>query len=196
MNNSSFGKKLICLGAALILAAALLFGYNMWQQYRAEKISREALGTLIDTMDSTPLMEQIPDYLKTPDMDMPIIEIDGVYYVGYIEIPYLDLKLPVIDEINDNYLRQSPCRHSGTAYKEDLVIGAHNYSKHFGQIGNLPYGEEIAFYDLDGNKFTYEVANIEILQPNQVEELCAAEYPLSLFTCTWGGQTRIVVRCE
>lgn len=195
MKNSSFGKKLIIIGAAFILAATLLFGYNTWQQYRADKLSREAMESLIGVIDK-PLTNTIPEYLKYPDMDMPTTEIDGIRYVGYIEIPYLELKLPVIDEINDDYLKNSPCRHSGTAYKENLVIGAHNYSKHFGRINTIPYGEKVVFYDLDGNKFEYEVVNQEILQPTQVEDLCAGEYPLSLFTCTWGGRTRIVVRCE
>lgn len=196
MKNSSFGKKLIVLGAAFILAAALLFGYNMWQQYRAEKLSSEAMNSLASVIGSDSVTNSIPDYLKYPDMDMPTTEIDGIPYVGYIEIPYLDLKLPVIDEINDDYLKMAPCRNSGTAYRKNLVIGAHNYNKHFGRINSIPYGEEVVFYDLDGNKFTYEVADAETLQPNQVEELCEAEYPLTLFTCTWGGKTRIVVRCK
>ena len=196
MKNNSFGKKLIAMGAAFILAAALLFCYNVWQQNRAEKISSEALQTLLAGLSSANIENTMPDYMKNPDMEMPVTEIDGIDYVGYIEIPYLDLKLPVVDEINDDYLKKSPCRDSGTAYKNNLVLGAHNYSKHFGQIGDIPYGEDVLFYDLDGNKFSYQVANIEILQPTQVEELHSGEYPLSLFTCTWGGRERVVVRCE
>ena len=200
MKNSSFGKKLIVMGAVLILAASLLFGYNMWQQYRAQKLSAEIMDELARLMGagsySDMLIDGIPDYLKTPDMEMPTKEIDGVYYVGYLNIPSLDLELPICDDINEANLLLAPCRDSGTAYKKNLVIGAHNYNKHFGRIGRIPYGEEVIFTDLDGNKFSYKVVDIEILQPNQYEELCSAEKPLTLFTCTWGGRERIVVRCE
>ena len=52
------------------------------------------------------------------------------------------------------------------------------------------------FTDMDGNVFSYQVADIEILQPGDVEELCSGEWPLTLYTCTIGGRTRITVRCE
>ena len=139
---------------------------------------------------------EIPDYILNPHMDMPEQKIDGIPYIGYLQIEALDLKLPIASKTTYPYLKKVPCRYEGSAYFDNLVIGAHNYNRHFGRIGQLSYGDKIIFTDIDGNQFLYEVATIEILQPTQVEDLCAGEWPLTLYTCTLGGKTRVVVRCE
>ena len=56
-------------------------------------------------------------------------------------------------------------------------------------------GEIITFTDMDGNVFFYEVAEIEILDPYAKEEMLSGEWDLTLFTCTYGGQERVTVRC-
>ena len=48
---------------------------------------------------------------------------------------------------------------------------------------------------MDGNTFYYEVMYVEILDNNAVEEMSAGQWDLTLFTCTYGGATRITVRC-
>ena len=77
-----------------------------------------------------------------------------------------------------------------------LVIAAHNYRSHFGNLKNFTGGEEIIFTDVDGNKFYYTVVLCEILQPTEVEEMKAEEWDLTLFTCTYGGGQRVTIRCE
>lgn len=75
------------------------------------------------------------------------------------------------------------------------MIAAHNYSCHFGQIKNLKTGDEVYFTDMDGIVNNYTVAEIDILNPTAVEEMTSGEFDLTLFTCTYGGQSRVTVRC-
>lgn len=212
MKHHTFGTKLIILGIVLLCIAAGLAVKNVQEQKQAEKDSQAAMEELLDLLQDTEKnqaadqqkdssledrkAEEIPDYILNPEMDMPMQDISGIPYIGYLDIPALNLQLPVIAETSSRYLRKSPCRFTGSAYLDDLVIGAHNYVRHFRNIGNLSYGDEITFTDMDGNVFAYKVANIEILQPNQGKELCSGEWPLTLYTCTLGGRTRITVRCE
>ena len=93
-------------------------------------------------------------------------------------------------------LRIAPCRYAGSAYQGNLILSAHNYSSHFGQIGTLQAGDRVTFTDVDGNVFLYSVAKIQILQPGDVEEMLSGGWALTLFTCTLGGRTRVTVRCE
>ena len=93
-------------------------------------------------------------------------------------------------------LQKAPCRYSGSAYTDDLVLGAHNYDAHFGRLKKLSYGDAVRVTDLDGNVFSYQVADIEILQPDQLEDLLGGGWPLTLYTCTPGGQSRVTIRCE
>ena len=64
------------------------------------------------------------------------------------------------------------------------------------KLSNLQEGDIITFTDAVGNEFTYGVAGIEILQPEEVDDMTSGQWPLTLFTCTYGGASRVTVRCE
>lgn len=61
---------------------------------------------------------------------------------------------------------------------------------------SLDISDEISFADVNGLVTVYRVAELETLDPYAVPDLIAGEYPLTLFTCTYGGAQRVVVRCE
>ena len=179
---------------------------NFYQDMESSSVDKEEenkqdntsilVGNTPTILPEDPGQIEIPDYILNPNMDMPEQKIDGIPYIGYLQIEALGLQLPIASKTTYPYLKKVPCRYEGSAYLDNLVIGAHNYKRHFGGIGKLSYGDVITFTDLDGNVFSYEVATIEILQPSQVDDLCSGEWPLTLYTCTIGGKTRVVVRCE
>lgn len=78
----------------------------------------------------------------------------------------------------------------------NLVIAAHNYPRHFGMLSKLEPGDEVIFVDMEGKEQNYEVAAVEVLSPESVEEITAAGYALTMFTCTYGGSNRVTVRCN
>ena len=209
MNNSSSpkkskGKVLISIGLLLIAAALILTFYNLWDANRAAKESqkvRQQIGISVEDVESAEQQDvsnqmELPDYLRFPDMEMPVENIDGYYYVGILEIPSQELSLPVMSDWNYAQLKVSPCRYAGSVYKDDMVIAAHNYRSHFGKLKNLALGDEVYFIDMDGNVFSFQVADIEVLEPTDIEEMKNSGYDLSLFTCTYGGQARLTIRCD
>lgn len=137
----------------------------------------------------------VPDYIRFPDMEMPVAEVEGHEYIGTLCIPDLGLDLPVMSQWSYPKLKIAPCRFSGSPYGQQLIIVAHNYVTHLGNIKNLPAGAPITFTDMTGNVFCYQLAEIEILRPNQVKALMETDYPLTLVTCTLGGRTRVTARC-
>ena len=139
---------------------------------------------------------EYPDYVLNPFMDLPLVKIEDYEYCGTVSIPSLSIELPVINEWSYPALRVSPCRYEGTPYLNNMIICAHNYSTHFGEIKNLSIGEEIYFTDNEGNVFRYRVTELETLGPWDSDEMINGNYGLTLFTCTIGGRTRVVVRCE
>lgn len=92
-------------------------------------------------------------------------------------------------------LRTAPCRYDGSAYDEYFVIAAHNYRTHFGRLADLTAGSEVRFTDVENNVFIYQVECIEILEPTDIEEMVSDHWDMTLFTCTYGGQARVAVRC-
>ena len=137
-----------------------------------------------------------PSFVLYPEMEMPTQEIDGQTYIGMVEVPSLELSLPVISEWTYPRLKKAPCRYTGSIYSKDMVICGHNYDRHFGRLKDLAVGDEVRFTDMDGNVFIYSVCGMEQLQKYAVEEMLAGEWDLTLFTCTKGGLTRVTVRCR
>ena len=193
------GKLLITIGLLLIAAAFLLMVYNIWESKKAENMSEEILNQIKDGQDenvSSDDADEKPLYEIYPDMEMPVLTIDGVDYIGILTVPSLGLELPVAGNWSYPNLRRSPCRYKGSAYSNDMIIAGHNYSRHFGGLKNLAIGEEISFRDVDGHIFQYQVDDIETIPGTAVEDMHAGEWDMTLFTCTYGGKSRVTIRCR
>ena len=66
---------------------------------------------------------------------------------------------------------------------------------HSGNLKQLHEGDAVFFEDADGNRFHDEVAELEILSPDAVEEMVEGDRDLPLFTCTLDGGSRVTVPC-
>lgn len=190
----SKGKVLILIGCLFLLSAIILTIYNIWDENRAREVTTVLLEEIRNA--EKPDEELRPDYKKYPNMEMYAKEIEGNDYIGVLEIPALGLELPVIKEWSYPKLKISPCRYDGSAYQNNLIISAHNYDCHFGRLKSLEIGEEIFFTDMDDNVFRYEVIDMEVLPSTAVEDMKSGDWDLTLFTCTYGGQSRVTIRCE
>lgn len=192
---SRIGSFCMALGAVLLAAAIALLAYNTWDNWRAGQSVAETADAL-DAMIQDDTTRAEDD--STAGDAMPVVEIDGYYYIGTLSIPSLGLELPIMYEWSYPGLRIAPGRYSGAVSSGDLIICGHNYERHFGNLKYLESGAEIVFTDVTGNAFCYEVSEIVTLQPTAVDELLSqenGEWNLTLVTCTIGGQTRVTVRC-
>lgn len=188
-------------GLLLLAAAFLLAGYNLLDELRAGQAAGQVLEQMpapdrVQEPDSGSVEQEIPDYILDPNRDMPTVEIDGNAYIGTLDIPVLDLSLPVMSDWSYPKLKTAPCRYAGTTYQSGFVIAGHNYRRHFGPLSRLVPGDRVTFTDVDGNRFYYQVAEIQVLEPTAIEAMTSEDWDLSLFTCTLGGQTRLTVRCD
>lgn len=199
------GSVCMAAGMLLLVMSLSLTGYNIWDENRANASAEKTYQLLRTQMSGAAagdLEKQLPDYILSgyqadPRVEMPEVEIDGHSYIGYVSIPALELDLPVMSEWSYPNMKIAPCRYTGSAYLDNLVIAAHNYEKHFGQLRYLSEGALVRFTDVEGNEFTYTVSSIEQLRPSQTADMVRAgdEWDLTLFTCTVGGQQRLTVRC-
>jgi len=194
---------LVALGAALLLGALGLTVFNLRQSNAAGENAAQTVSALkatIPTDGDFYAKEQpeteTPDYRLNPEMEMPTVRIDDREYIGVLSIPALGLELPVISSWDYPGLRVAPCRYTGSAYTDDLVIAAHNYASHFGRLRELSQGDSVRFTDTDGNVFDYVVSELEILEPYAVSQMTEGDWDLTLFTCTPGGQYRVTLRCN
>ena len=205
------GIIFVTVGAVLILSALLLFLYNGYEERRAgqeAEILLDVIQSIIEqeTEPMTKPTEEKPDTTETVETvetvetlapEMPVVEIDGYEYIGYVSIPDLELELPVMAQWDYKRLKIAPCRHFGSSRTDDLVIAAHNYKTHFGSLSSLEIGAEVIFTDMDGieNRYTLMKAP-ETLAPDAVDAVQNSGYDLVLYTCSPGGSTRVVAFCN
>ena len=233
-NNQKGGKKAgkkkggfaIVFGLLLLCGALSLTGYNYWDGIRAERASaliQEKLDDVLKDMDlaAAPMGKkdnsgEVDERVLLPDSvsignaykvpEMPVITIDGYDYIGTLEIPSLNLRLPVMDHWDYERLKISPCRYSGSYFTGDLVICAHNYQRHFSPVKTMDLNESVYFITADKVVYEYIVSNRQTVQPTAIEEMIdnrknsrqkgeEEDWDLTLFTCNTGGQTRCAVRC-
>lgn len=185
------GTLCMIIGAVLVVLALSLFLWNRYEDRRAAQSAEEILTQV------TAAIEQGADELMQDpyDGEMPVVNIDGYDYIGYVSLPTLGLYLPVMAEWDYPRLKIAPCRYTGSTETNDLVIAAHNYSRHFGTIKTLQTGDDVTFTDMSGVTSHYKVVEVHVLNPAAVEEMTSGEFDLTLFTCTYGGQSRVTVRC-
>ncbi len=208
------GRFSTTLGLLLIAAALCLTGYNIYDSNRAGKESDDFLTELAPMIGEPipgsgryayddpqyallhPDEIEYPDYMLNPEMEMPTTEIKGKPCIGILTIPSLEKSFPIISEWSYPNLKTAPCRYSGSAYLDNMVICGHNYKKHFGPVRDLPLGAEILFTDVDGNIFRYTVSEVENIRPAAIDDMLSGDWDLTLFTCTASTRARVAVRCE
>ena len=195
------GIAIIAVGAVLILSALLLLLYNRYEDAHAGQEAESLLASVEAAISAqemaAPNKPESTEALSLPlDPEMPVVTLGGYEYVGYVEIPTLGLKLPVMAEWDYTRLQIAPCRQFGSSRTDNLVIAAHNYDTHFGKLKELSKGDTVIFTDMEGIVSTYCVEKLETLSPDAVDTVLNSGYDLVLYTCTKGGKTRVTVFCD
>ncbi len=184
------GIAFMISGLVFILFASALLLYNNYESKLAEERSKALMNSIADSVNQN--QTQVDPF----DEEMKVVEIDGYGYIGYLSVPALNRNLPVMSEWDYTRLKIAPCRYYGSTKTDNLVIAAHNYKSHFGYIGKLEHGDAVMFTDMDGNKKTYTVTSVEELKPTDTDKVKDTGDDLILYTCTYRGASRIVVRCS
>ena len=188
------GIALMLLGLLLLAGSVGLLIFNQREADRAEAVSQELLPAVSEAIAQQQPQEPQPTEPTAPRMKA--VEVDGHLCVGYLSIPRLKLELPVLAECTDANLKISPCLFTGTTMEDDLTIAGHNYRRHFGPIRRLKPGNDVIFVDMDGNVIHYQVAAVDAVSPSAAEEVTSGQFDLALITCTYGGNTRLVIYCD
>lgn len=200
------------LGLALIIGSLALSAYNQKQDNTARDSVAGLLPELIQQIEANTDTEQDlaseEDVYSDPALQVPVellpeavkkmteVEIDGHKYIGYLSLPTLGMDFPIMSTWSYPQLNIAPCRFTGSVRGENLVLMAHNYQSHFGKISQLSPGDSVIFTDMDGVVTYYTVVGEDILAPTDVEEMISGDFDLTLFTCTYGGASRVTVYCD
>lgn len=180
-------KKLLKIAGIICFVIAGYYAYlNIEENKQVGKVSAQIYRE----------MEQdIRPKVSSENSSMAVKNIDGIDYIGFIEIPSFDLNLPVGSSFSYEQLKMTPALFNGSYYDDNMIICAHNYATHFGPINNLKPNDIIKFVNVSGEVYSYKVSNVEILNPSELEQLLNEDdWDLTLFSCTFDTLNRIIIR--
>lgn len=169
------------------MGALSLFAWSRWDESRAA----DSVSAVMQQLEP-----RVGSVEPEDDDPLPRVCVDGNWYIGYLDVPSLGLRLPVMTTWSYDQLRVAPCRYYGSVATDNLVIAGYSYPAHFARISDLQPGDAVSLTAMDGTVYDYEVADVEVLANTAVDEMTSGEYALTLFTCTSGGETSVAVRCD
>lgn len=168
-------RLLLGVGCALILCAAALTVIWQISMKNAAMRSQEHAALLKQLLpqDRTAVPE------VRADNEMPALSLDGVDYVGLVEIPSQDACLPV----RSDWARDlpAPCVFSGSLYDGSLVIGAGSQSGQMPFYAQLDSGDVLFFTDMTGCCYAYRINFIEYRDHADAQAFSEHESEITLF---------------
>ncbi len=147
------------LWAACIVAGCLLITGSLamviWRQYSVSiaQTSNEDAVEIITQLIPQPENAVIEN---RSDNTMPSLSVDGIDYIGLLEIPVFSRVLPV----RAWYGSGSPYRYSGSAYDGSLVVWATTQKGQFDFYRDMCVNDLLYFTDMTGDRFSYQVQDI------------------------------------
>lgn len=201
------GKCFTVIGVVLLTAALLLFLWNENEDRSAGQAARSAMDAVRQaeaardtaysfTLDQDETQPTLPTASPTAPEELTTMEIQGHTYIGYLLMPDYELELPVMANWSMEKLQLAPCLQYGSPLTDDAVIAGHNYKEHFRTLHDMKPGDSVIFTDMGGYTICYTVTNVKTIDPRSVYEVINSEHDLVLYTCTIGGQSRVIVECD
>ncbi len=177
-------KIFIIIGSIITSISSIFIINDKYTEYNAGIESQKVLNLIEEN-----------SIINENNNELDTINIEGYNYIGTINIPTLNIDLPVMDTWDYNRLKKTPCLYYGNSI-ESMIICAHSYKTHFKNIGKLKQEDYIIFTDVHEKKYIYKVEEIEILSSTDVDKMINNNFNLTLYTCTSDGLNRITVRCN
>ena len=175
---------------ALLAAGMVLLFTWQWSMHAAQERSADyvqTIRTLIpEPQGSVPLSRQ--------DNAMPMLSLDGTDFVGILELPNLDLALPVGGNWGD--ANRHPCRLDGSVYDGTLQIGGTSQKGQFDAYRDLSVGDTLYFTDMEGNRYAYRISQMRYESHADQTALQQNDAALTLFIKNIYGFDYLIVFCD
>lgn len=185
-------KKGILLGIILLVGA---IGLELFWQFSIQNHAKNA-DRLVQTIQE--LLPKVTNGVSEERMNliMPSMEVDGVNFVGLLEIPAYGIDLPIYEKWDKNRVEQYSCRYIGTMYNGSLVIGGSDNKGQLDCMKIITNGDYVYVTDMTGLRYCYEVVAVEYTKDVSTENLAKDEYDLTLFARSTYGLDYILIRCK
>ena len=187
---SAIKKSLIIIGSCLLVASIVLLCVWQWNIHTYEQKAREYVKVIKELVPQS--QENVP--AERRDNAMSTLDIDGIDFVGILEIPQHESILPVGADWGNS--SKYPCRFSGSVYDRTICIGATSQKGQYDFYRDISVGDNVLFTDMEGNRYSYAVTDICYENNADQTTLQQKEASLTLFIKNVYAFEYIIIYCD
>ena len=136
---------------------------------------------------------------ENTEEEVNLDSINGYTPIAIMEIPSIKLKQPVVEGITEDVIKYFLGKFPESTMPGEVgnfAVAGHrvsDFTDAFINLYKVKPGDNVIVTTKDG-KYTYEVEESFIVEPEQVEVLENADYEkITLITCTIGSKRRVIV---
>ncbi|MCH1625079.1 class D sortase [Fredinandcohnia quinoae] len=151
-------------------------GYTFFQMWKIENLEGKAL-VQAEELVGRPRKDSL-----TQTIDVPIFKKGDA--VGVLEVPKLNVKLPIVEGTDEAELRKGVGHFIGTGYptqNDQIVLSGHRETV-FKRLGELTIGD-IFIMKMQYGDFTYKIEDIKIVHAND-RTIIVPTFPKEVLTVT------------
>ena len=190
LNKHLIPKICVFIGGAMLTLGILVL--ICWQGYIHSWIQKsekyvENLHALMPEPEGT-----VPEERR--DNTMPALSVDKMDFIGILEMPQYGSTLPICADWG--HVIQCPCKFSGSIYDGTLQIGATSQKGQFDFYREISVGDTVLFTDVEGNRYTYTVTNLQYEKHADQTALNRKEASLTLFIKNVYDFEYLIISCD
>ena len=182
----------ICVfaGVGLLLVALITLAVWQYSVNTALKKSQNYVQLLQELMPQS----QNAALEERRDNTMSSLSIEGIDFVGVIDIPRYSSTLPVCADWGET--SKYPCRFDGSIYNRTLQIGATSQKGQYDFYREISVGDKVYFTDMEGNRYALEVIDLKYEKHIDQTALRRTDSAMTLFIKNLYDFEYLVVYCD
>ena len=192
MKMKGFSIKKICIlvGICLLAGAVAILALWRWNISSSEKQAQYYVSTLQALIPEP--RSAVPEERR--DNKMSVLSVDRIDFVGSIELPRYESRLPVCNDWGKT--SQYPCRFSGSIYDGTMQIGATTQKGQYDFYRELSVGDTVSYIDVEGNRYTYTITSLRYEKHVDQTVLQQKDASLTLFIKNIYSFEYLIVFCD
>lgn len=211
--DSKYSKVLTALLIIVIVGILGLLGYVLYSYFGKSNLNKSTKdfldeaysGTIDNTVANTlegdlNVLKNVNSTAVASTQGQQQFKFKGFDSLGRIQIPKINLDLPVLDSISAKALNTSVIKQYGPGLNQvgNTVIAGHNYrnGQFFSNNYKLENGDTIYIQDNTGTKLAYTIYNKYETTPEDADYMerdTNGKPEISLTTCTDDSKSRIII---
>ena len=180
----------ILVGACLLIVAIGVLIFWQWSIHTSVEKAECYVNTLRTLMPEP--QSAVPEERR--DNTMSTLSIDGIDFVGLLEIPRYGSVLPVCADWGTP--GKYPCQFYGSIYDRTMQIGGTSQKGQYDFYREISVGDAVCFTDMEGNCYAYAVTDVRYEKSADQTALQKKDASLTLFIKNIYALEYIIIFCD